>query len=217
MESTAVGLHGYGVLEATSTPDPSMPECVLMVSCISVRNTSDSKIIPKEKLSRIRIYPSCGSHSKQFISADLIDHISIGLTDDDLMGDSYKLMISFGDQASTQPIKVPLHMTGCRYSHFLIESLQMTVCLVHDILEVQSDTDLFIEEQDFLYNCMNIQEELFLRKTIVDTSICADVMQPCPVQVPPPATDVERLACELEVMNSLIAKYERAKAVSVDP
>jgi hypothetical protein len=91
-------------------------------------------------------------------------------------------------------LDIPIADSGCRVTYFSIESMGVSLCLVHESVKCVSDVDLFIEEQDFTYACMDIQENLFLRHNRA-MSIS-----------PRPPEDLD-LSKELEAMQFLLNKY----------
>ena len=209
MKSGAELSSGSHTPTYVATPTLTEHESVLLIACVSARRTGDNRLLPKEKLSRTRIYPSVGSCSKQYITCETIDSISIGLSMDELSMGPYSVCVSLGEELVNVSIQLPLNSSGCRYSYYIIDSLQLNLCIVHDVVSVESDIDLFIEEQDFLFSCMEIQDELFLKDYIpqpIDSPVHEDLSPSSPVNCD---LDHIKLNNELRVMNSLIAKYEQ--------
>lgn len=116
------------------------------------------------------------------------------------------LSIFTDNPLSRDDVSVPLYEAGCRVSYFPLTDLGITICLVHEIVRCFSEVDLFIEEQDFLYNCMEIQEEIFVRGSSVTTETRS------PEAVVPEIHDDKDTSLvdhELEMMQNLISKYTR--------
>jgi hypothetical protein len=117
------------------------------------------------------------------------------------------LTVFTDDPLVRDDISVPLYETGCRVSYFPLKNLRITICIVHEVVKCFSEVDLFIEEQDFLYNCMEIQDEIF----IVGSSAVAKSRNREPVAPEVVAfKDASQVDHELEMMQSLISKYSRS-------
>jgi hypothetical protein len=100
---------------------------------------------------------------------------------------------------------------GFRVNHAHIPGPDLMLCVTHDFVEIDSEIDLFIEQQDFLYNCMEIQEEIYLMGRGPELS---DFLQPITDEHKEVSDcDPTSLNHELYIMNSLIAKYESSRII----
>lgn len=194
----------------TVTPDLTENH-VLLVACISARRLADNRILSRRMLSNLRIFPSNGVRSKEYITCDMIDSMSIHLSPDSLTRSPFMLSVEVDGKCSQ--INVPLNRSGCRYSHYVVNSAGISLCLVQDVVPIGSDTDLFIEEQDFLFSCMEIQEEIFMGENgplpLDETHVQPELQQVSP-RLPP--QEQSEVSDEIRVMQSLIAKYEQTRA-----
>jgi hypothetical protein len=194
----------------TVTPDLTQNH-VLLVACISARSLVDNRILSRRMLSNLRIFPSNGVCSKEYITCDMVESMSIHLSPDSLTGASYMLSVEVDGKCSQ--IHVPLNRPGCRYSYYVVKSVGISLCLVQDAVLIRSDTEHFIEEQDFLFSCMEIQEEIFMGENgplpLDETHVQPELHQLSPRL---PLQEQSEVCNEIRVMQSLIAKYEQTRA-----
>jgi hypothetical protein len=106
---------------------------------------------------------------------------------------------------STEEIFIPVTANGCHVALFPIKRWGTSVCVVYQVIRCESDIDIFMEEQEFAYSCMEIQEELFLLPNIRQ-----EVTLPKPNhdnQAPQGTSFSTEIDVELRLMDSLIQKY----------
>ena len=231
----------YGVLAETRpveasqtfscTPIPlDTTRQLLMISCISVRNSNDNRIIDRHDLANLLILPTAGVPSKGNLVANCIDTMIVGLSMEESFKQHYDMWVILEDKGAHEKIRVPIHLDGCRFTYFSLESMGSTVCMVHQLVDVSDETDVFVEEQEFLFSVMEIQSRLFLSGHVpqpvhyVESKV---ILQPdedvsCLTEsTPAPGSrfdgshsgkDMDDLSMvlreELRVMNSLVSKYE---------
>lgn len=198
------------------TPVLSGSDNFLLVGCISVRNEVDGKVASKETLSKLCIYTSSEDVHYQSMDCELLNQLNIPLITRDLCEKSFSLSVSFGGSNWPELVKLSIERPGCRVNHVRVPNLSLIICLVHDVVTIESDIDLFIEQQDFLYNCMEIQDETFLLGNGPELndlvfSNMEEQAEPIHNQSVSPLND------ELCLMHSLIAKYESSKAYHTNP
>jgi hypothetical protein len=175
-------------------------------------------------LVNLLILPTAGIPSKSNLSADSVDALLIGLALDETFKQHYDLWVILEEKGTHEKVRVPIHLEGCRFTYFSLDSMEATMCLVHQLIDVTDDTDIFVEEQEFLFHVMDIQDRVFLvdqipppvhyveSKVILqdesDTSCAFDSM----TASAPRNDDMEDLSVmlreELRIMNSLVNKYE---------
>lgn len=146
---------------------------VLLLCCISVRDEANYRILSPQVSSRLRVSATAGVSSQSSVRVDNLDMLTIGLPPSECFSNYYEVQVllhhdSGRSTVSNTPelLKVPLHLGGCRFSHFPLTSISATMCLVHQLIDVNDETDLFIEEQEFLFTAMSIQQNLFLGESI---------------------------------------------------
>jgi hypothetical protein len=174
-----------------STPPRPSKSGVLFVCCInkiSFENSQQEATINHSQLKLRGVTYNCasvgiGEFSVLKIPLDAVCNDS----------ESIKLNLSDGGMFS-ENLDIPISDAGCRVTYFSFDSIGLTMCLVHELVLCPSTIDLFIEEQDFTYACMDIQEKLFLGHSRVLS-----------ISAPPP--DELDLARELESMNAILSKY----------
>ncbi len=149
------------------------PHQVLLITCISIRDETHYRILHPSTTCRLRLCPSIGIPLQQSVNVDNLDVLTIGLPPSDCFSNQYEVSIKLYHDADRalvlhgiEHIKIPLHLGGCRFSHFPLNSLSATMCLVHQLVDVSDDTDLFIEQEEFLFTAMSIQHNLFLGESI---------------------------------------------------
>jgi hypothetical protein len=196
------------------TPVLSEKDSFFLIACISARSKQNHRLLSKGALSNYKIYPFEGSPRKEFLSCDSLDHLVIALPHSEAGMASCSLSVVSACDEESVLIQLPLHVGGCRYSYFVIESLNLSLCLVHELVSVESGTDLFIEEQEFLFSCMEIQHELFLRENAPQPIPSPPIDDHIPESPQNGDRDQIKLSTELRVMNSLIAKYEQTRVSS---
>ena len=113
------------------------------------------------------------------------------------------LCVSSNQLQLSERVEVPIVDSGCRVTYYTLQSLGLTMCLVHDVVTCTTEIDSFIEEQDFLYNCMEIQEKLFLRD---DATMLANLSG----LNSPKSTQEDDISHELENMNKILNRYHPA-------
>jgi hypothetical protein len=106
--------------------------------------------------------------------------------------------------------------------------MEATICFVHQLVDVTDDTDTFIEEQEFLFNVMEIQDKVFLDANVpipvhyVESKVILSSDSLCEQTIDSSSDDdsgsgrqagsandlSELLRNELRLMNSLVNKYE---------
>ena len=198
------------------TPVLSVSDKFLLVGCISVRNEADGKLASKETMSKLCIYTSSEEVHYQSMDCELLNQLNIPLTTRESCEKLFSLSFSFGESNWPELVKLSIERPGCRVNHVRIPNLNFIICLVHDVVTIESDIDLFIEQQDFLYNCMEIQDETFLLGNGPEPN---DIVfsnteeQEEPIHNP----SISPLYDELCLMHSLIAKYESSKAYNTNP
>lgn len=193
------------------TPVVSEADLHLMICCISVNNEIDGTVVPKDTLAKLRIVSSTSHGQSYSMSCELLSNLVIPLPERSLIGNSFCLSLSFDGNVWTDLIKLALDTHGCRVNHVPVPGLELSLCFVHDTVHIESDIDLFIEQQDFLYNCMEIQEEVHLLGKGPELS---DLFIPHQEEKREIWDESQTpLNHELRVMNSLIAKYESSKSL----
>jgi hypothetical protein len=105
----------------------------------------------------------------------------------------------------SENIRIPVSSQGCRITRFDLKTIDAIIFLVHEIVACRSDIDFFVEEQDFVYNCMEIQEDMFLFGNIPDSPITAPVNDE--TIIINTNDDFSVFEEELQSMNSLISRY----------
>ena len=204
---------------------------ILMISCISVRDSRYNRIIDSSDLAELLILPTAGVPSKSNLAPDRVDAMLIGLAMDETFKQHYDLWVILEGKGAHEKIRVPIHLDGCRFTYFSLDSIGATMCLVHQLVDVNDDTDTFVEEQEFLFSVMDIQDRLFLSGEVplpvhyVESKV---ILQPeevdasslddsTPGRAPTLKHDVSQkdmddlsvvLREELRIMNSLVNKYE---------
>ena len=149
----------------------------------------------------------CAEHDNS-ISVKLTNLESMAV---DLKSSSFQ-PVSFRvtDGTLSQSFSLPVSGTSCRISSIALEDLGLSISIVHDVVSYRSDIDRFIEEQDFMYSCMEIQEEFLLQEQ--GPIECSSLTKSIPATSPvlPTEDDVD-FDQELNAMESLIQKYQPKK------
>jgi len=200
-----------------------------MVSCISVRDSRYNKIVERDDLTELLILPTAGVPSKGNLAADCVDAMLIGLAMDETFKQHYDMWVISERKGAHEKVRVPIHLDGCRFTYFSLDSLGATMCLVHQLVDVTDDTDAFVEEQEFLFSVMEIQDRLFLSgdvpvpvhyvesKVILQSeegdSSCLTDSTPAPtLRSDNTQKEMDDLSVvlreELRIMNSLVNKFE---------
>jgi hypothetical protein len=199
---------------------------LLLISCISVRNSKNNCIIDHSDLKNLLILPTAGIPSKSNLAADSVDALLIGLALDETFKQHYDLWVILEEKGTHEKVRVPIHLDGCRFTYFSLDLMDATMCLVHQLVDVTDDTDMFVEEQEFLFSVMDIQDRVFLADHIpqpvhyVESKV---ILQPEDDLISSTDSirgsasrnegkDIEDLSVmlreELRIMNSLVNKYE---------
>ena len=147
--------------KSPSTPTKRGVHRYCLISCISARYQSDNRMLSKEVLSKLTLRVTGGGLKPECITCECVNHMCIPV--DSFPNQQISVSVDSGGNHSLDHITIPV-IPGCRVSYFAINEMNIVLCIVHDTVEVSNESELFIEEQDFLYNCLNIQEELFLRE-----------------------------------------------------
>ena len=203
---------------------------ILLISCISVRDSRTNQLIESTDLSELLILPTAGTPSKSSLSADCVDAMLVGLAMDETFKQHYDMWVILERKAAHEKVRVPIHLDGCRFTYFSLDSMGATMCLVHQLIDVSDDTDTFVEEQEFLFSVMDIQDRLFLSgdvpppvhyvesKVILqpededDVSDFTDTTPASTLKTDNSQKEMDDLSVvlreELRIMNSLVNKYE---------
>ena len=197
----------------SQTPELSSESSFLcLLSCISVRDISSNRLLTRDKLSSLRLFVPTNTAGKAYIRCDVVDQVSINLGTNRDRPNGITVKIISGTDKSAVSIQIPTSKPGCQYSYFKLEALNLTLCMVHDVVSVHSQSDLFTEEQDFGYTCLEIQEDLFLLDNTSVSIVNHTIEQRSPDLPAHSEIDQFQLNDELRVMNSLIAKYEQTRS-----
>ena len=142
---------------------------VLMLACISTRGIHDNLLVPAETAERILLFPSDGKCSKSFIRGEGLEHLTIHLASVDCINPVYNVWVGMEGEETRELIRVPYRLSGCRASYFPISTLNSTICIVHQLIEYDDsmNLDLFTEEQEFLFNVLEVQDCLFLSDQVL--------------------------------------------------
>jgi len=186
---------------------------VLLVCPIKIQSSTRSRAAKPEEVKSYTM--SVERDMKSCTKLANLELISI------LLSDSVPESIAFkiSDSSDSQSFSLNLRGSGCRITCLSLNTLGLSITMVQDVVAFESDVDRFIEEQDFLYNCMEIQEELLFQDAW-DPTVYMSSTTSVPASSPgvpvafssgmPPAFDIEQ---EMDAMESLIRKYLPAKAV----
>jgi len=200
---------------------------ILLISCISVRDSRTNRIIDGKDLSELLILPTAGVPSKSNLPADSVDAMLVGLAMDETFKQHYDMWVIMESKGAHEKVRVPIHLEGCRFTYFSLDSIGATMCLVHQLVDVTDDTDTFVEEQEFLFSVMDIQDRLFLSGDVpppvhyVESKVILrpeeDDASSLTDSTPGPTLKSDHsqmddlsavLREELRIMNSLVTKYE---------
>ena len=182
---------------------------LLMIACISMREFSDNRLVSSEKSGPVKFHVSSGVSSKPYVMADGLDQLTIQLSSVDCAKPTYDLWVSVGE-TMIELIPLPYKLAGCRASYFPISSLNCTVCLVHQLLSGVSDLDMFVEEQEFMFSVLEIQDTLFLRDGEVPAPIHyveSSVVYQDNEHRDEDETHCDFFSTELQMMASIMKKY----------
>jgi hypothetical protein len=191
---------------------------ILLVTCVSVRDDGTYRLLSNTRMRGLRLYPTVGIYTTDSINVDNLDTMTIGLSPDECLSNHYEVCLksTTQEEAPMESLKIPLHLGGCRFSHFPIPSLHASICLVHQLFDVTDETDIFIEEQEFLFTAMTIQSNLFLGDTIsspieyVDSKVVLSTswMQEDSSEDSSYHDSASIMDDEIQLMNSLVRRYE---------
>ena len=175
---------------------------LLMLTCISVRENGSNRLIDTEYPSQISFRYSEGICPKVSMKASDLDMLSIRLTSLECMQPVYELWISVGTQQYKEAIKLPYLLAGSRASYFPVVCLNATVCIVHELVELTRD-EIFVEEQEFMFTALDIQDRLFLAHP--------DPLPPVPYIESTVVDDSNDLfSKELTLLSSIMDKYTKS-------
>jgi hypothetical protein len=197
-------------LAYSTTPALAEPRSHVLVSCISVRYASDNKVVSRDKLSKLKLPPNLGSSSPNSIACDSFGHLRISIGQSSMPSEELRLVVSFGADQPEEHVFLPVG-SGCRVTYFTLTHMNIVICLVHDCISTMTDAELFIEEQDFLYNCLEIQDEIFLSGS--SNGSPRDSRKPhgsAPIETLPH----EAVDFELNSINCLLQKYAQTRKAS---